>query len=298
MTYRIVSSRKALRSRFPRTLQSGKFLWRDVDSGHEPRPHLQAELLQHHLHKSVAAAPAPGETRASVLRRRSLPGTSPRSGARFPREIRRGSRPQSAPKRFIRRSVGCSPGYANDDLLQHSRRGNAQGGHSGLSQGQYRVAVRQYWKLDRPVDWFFPCAAGTGPYPARTIQTVCHRAAADAGLSKRVTPRTLRHSFATHLLENGANIQIIQFLLGHRSLRTTKVLTHQLFPGEGRREASRGGFPGCRRLWLRRELPRKSRQFRKAPNSGLETHRDSILSAIPRSIEVNRATRLAVEVLD
>ena len=86
--------------------------------------------------------------------------------------------------------------------------------------------LRAYWKVERPVDWLFPCAAGTGPYPTRTIQLVCRQAAVDAGLSKRVTPRTLRHSFATHLLENGANIRIIQLLPGHRSLRTTADYTH------------------------------------------------------------------------
>ena len=86
--------------------------------------------------------------------------------------------------------------------------------------------LREYWKVERQVDWLFPCAAGTGPYPTRTIQLVCRQAAVAAGLSKFVTPRTLRHSFATHLLENGANIRIIQLLLGHRSLRTTANYTH------------------------------------------------------------------------
>lgn len=86
--------------------------------------------------------------------------------------------------------------------------------------------LRAYWKMARPTGYLFP-----GRSPGRHITTtriyqVCVKASASAGLTKRAHVRALRHSFATHLLEAGANIRVIQILLGHRSLRTTARYTH------------------------------------------------------------------------
>ena len=86
--------------------------------------------------------------------------------------------------------------------------------------------LRAHWLRERPVDWLFASRDPLTPVGISTIRYVCKRAAVDAGLSKRVTPRTLRHCFATHLLEAGVDIRIIQELLGHRSLRTTARYTH------------------------------------------------------------------------
>ncbi len=78
------------------------------------------------------------------------------------------------------------------------------------------------WKKDGPV--FFSNRGGL--YNKRTIQQVVRQAARKAGIAKNVTPHTLRHSFATHLLEGGADIRYIQQLLGHKDLKTTQIYTH------------------------------------------------------------------------
>jgi site-specific recombinase XerD len=86
--------------------------------------------------------------------------------------------------------------------------------------------LREYWKAARPTEWLFPGEIPGRPLTVGTVHRVCVQAARDAGLGKHVTVHTLRHSFATHLLEAGTDIRTIQVLLGHRNLKTTAVYTH------------------------------------------------------------------------
>lgn len=86
--------------------------------------------------------------------------------------------------------------------------------------------LRQYWKSVRPKQWLFPGANPDRHITSHAFTNVCTKAWMASGLQKKVTVRMLRHSFATHLLEGGANIRIIQVLLGHRSLATTARYTH------------------------------------------------------------------------
>jgi integrase/recombinase XerD len=74
--------------------------------------------------------------------------------------------------------------------------------------------------------WLFPGGRPGEHLTTRSVQKMIQRAAREAGLGKRVTPHLLRHSFATHLLENGTDIRFIQELLGHASIRTTVIYTH------------------------------------------------------------------------
>ncbi len=86
--------------------------------------------------------------------------------------------------------------------------------------------LRTYYRAAQPTTWLFPSKVMGQPISDSAIQRACKRAARDAGLAKDVCVRTLRHCFATHLLEAGANIRLIQTLLGHQSVQTTQRYTH------------------------------------------------------------------------
>jgi len=81
--------------------------------------------------------------------------------------------------------------------------------------------LRQYWRAERPANWLFSSTAGARPISPKAVFLACRRAAQIAGISKPVHPHSLRHAFATHLLEAGTNLRTIQILLGHASLQTT-----------------------------------------------------------------------------
>lgn len=81
--------------------------------------------------------------------------------------------------------------------------------------------LRNYWKVRRPEAWFFPGDRAGQPITRDAVGQACGKARDLSGLSKPVTPHSLRHAFAVHLLEAGADVRTIQLLLGHRSLATT-----------------------------------------------------------------------------
>jgi len=86
--------------------------------------------------------------------------------------------------------------------------------------------LREYWSQYRPKEWLFAGRFPGKPLTGRSIQRILIKAKKLAGIKKPATVHTLRHSFATHLLEAGTNLYHIQLLLGHRSLNTTTIYLH------------------------------------------------------------------------
>ena len=91
-------------------------------------------------------------------------------------------------------------------------------------------ALREYWRWKKPKVYLFPSTEGhrglEQPISDRTVWYACKEAAARAGIKKRIGPHTLRHSFATHLLEAGTDLRTIQLLMGHADLKHTTLYLH------------------------------------------------------------------------
>lgn len=86
--------------------------------------------------------------------------------------------------------------------------------------------LRIYWQTYRPKTWLFPSYNYENPISVRSVQHVFERAKQKAGIQKKVSIHSLRHSFATHLLESGTDLHYIQQLMGHASVKTTTIYIH------------------------------------------------------------------------
>jgi integrase/recombinase XerD len=86
--------------------------------------------------------------------------------------------------------------------------------------------LRQHWRAHRPREWLFPGQTPAGHISQSQVQRICHRAVLAAGISKKASMHTLRHSYATHLLEGGTDLATLRKLLGHNQLSTTLRYTH------------------------------------------------------------------------
>ena len=112
-------------------------------------------------------------------------------------------------------------------MLIHIRDGKRQRDRFVMLPARVLLWLREYWRLARPKsDRLFPGQDPKQHISREAVAEAMWKAAKEAGITKRVTPHILRHSFATHLLETGTDIRTIQVLLGHNSIRTTERYTH------------------------------------------------------------------------
>jgi integrase/recombinase XerD len=112
----------------------------------------------------------------------------------------------------------------SDRMLIQIRHGKGAKDRTVMLSPQLLRILRTYWRLARPETWLFP-GRGDKPIDVAVLHSACRSAVKAAGLVKRVSVHTLRHSFATHLLESGVDVRIIQVLLGHSDLSTTARYT-------------------------------------------------------------------------
>jgi site-specific recombinase XerD len=107
------------------------------------------------------------------------------------------------------------------------RQGKGQKDRYVMLSARLLEVLRLYWRAERPADFLFPSRKDQQqPLNKEVVQRACRQAGLDSGISKPVTVRMLRHCFATHLLETGTDIRVIQTLLGHSSVSTTQIYTH------------------------------------------------------------------------
>jgi len=90
--------------------------------------------------------------------------------------------------------------------------------------------LHEVWNIHRSPKWLFPSRSGTTHVSSKTIRQAFNAARAACGFNEHFRPHSLRHSFATRLLEKGVDIRLVQILLGHSSIRSTEIYTHMTEP--------------------------------------------------------------------
>jgi len=108
----------------------------------------------------------------------------------------------------------------------HIKNGKGNKDRITLLSHSLKGLLVKYFDEYQPQYWLFEGQDRKGPYTSGSVQKIIRQAARRAGISRRVTPHTLRHCFATHLLDRGTDIRFIQELLGHKDIKTTLIYTH------------------------------------------------------------------------
>jgi site-specific recombinase XerD len=131
--------------------------------------------------------------------------------------------------------VGLQIADVDSDRLQlHIRHGKGGKDRRVPLSARTLAMLRQYWKIHRHPVWIFPAptridiplSKATRAMNVSGVQGAFRAAVLESGLHKHATVHTLRHSWATHMLEAGVNLRVIQSCLGHSSIKTTTIYTH------------------------------------------------------------------------
>jgi integrase/recombinase XerD len=114
-------------------------------------------------------------------------------------------------------------------MVIHVRGGKGRKDRDVMLSPKLLEELREHWRRFKPSTWLFPSSrqhTGVTPITTKVVWYACRQASQRAGIQKNVHPHTLRHCFATHLLEAGADLRTIQMLLGHRDLEETTIYLH------------------------------------------------------------------------
>ena len=129
----------------------------------------------------------------------------------------------------LRVSEACSLQVADIDsqrMLIHIRQGKGRKDRQVMLSSVLLETLRQYWRAARPNTWLFPGKSPDRPMTTKAVFLIVQKAGVRAKLTKAISPHTLRHTFATHLLEAGTDLRTIQLLMGHADLSTTVIYLH------------------------------------------------------------------------
>jgi integrase/recombinase XerD len=111
-------------------------------------------------------------------------------------------------------------------MVLRIEQGKGKKDRNGMLSPRLLEVLREWWLIGQPTTWLFPGRDPLMPITTKQIYRAVRETAEDVGIKKRVSPHTLRHSFATHLLEQGVDIRVIQVALGHAKLDTTARYAH------------------------------------------------------------------------
>ena len=114
----------------------------------------------------------------------------------------------------------------SERMVIRVEQGKGRKDRNGMLSPRLLELLQEWWLVGQPTTWLFPGRDPLLPITTRQLYRVVRDTAAAVGIEKRVSPHTLRHSFATHLLEQGVDIRVIQVALGHSKLDTTARYAH------------------------------------------------------------------------